>query len=530
MSLKRKQKKTKILGLVIVSLLLIVLVLGILFGAGILQLKKGTFEVSFENNGHGDKIESISGIRTLHELPVLEEEGWKFEGWYLDKDLTEKVQSDFQLQKDIILYAKWTKLTNDTICIVSFNSLGGSVVNSKSIEQGKKLIKPIDPVLKDKVFAGWYKDENCSELWDFDVDVVTEDITLYAKWKDIEDSVIEEGEVSIHFLELGNYYAGDSVYIKAGEVDILIDAGSRASSSTTIHNYIKEYCTDRKLEYVIATHAHQDHIAGFVGTSSNPGIFDLYECDVIIDYALKNTTSSVSKNYETARDKEVALGAKHYTAKDCIEGNKGASNIYQITDEISLEILNQKYYYEKTSDENDYSVCVMLHYGDNRFLFTGDLEESGEKSLVQLNSLSHCKVFKGGHHGSRTSSNEILLSKITPEVVCVCCCAGSSEYTDNVDNMFPTQEFINRVAKYTERIYVTSLAKYTIATNKEGKEYPKVNGFTSMNGNIIVGLDSFGEVKVSCTNHTILLKDTEWFNSILTLNNVERKMRTWPTR
>ena len=53
MSSKRKQKKTKILGLVIVSLLLIVLVLGILFGAGILQLKKGTFEVSFENNGHG---------------------------------------------------------------------------------------------------------------------------------------------------------------------------------------------------------------------------------------------------------------------------------------------------------------------------------------------------------------------------------------------------------------------------------------------------------------------------------------------
>ena len=238
MSLKRKQKKTKILGLVIVSLLLIVLVLGILFGAGILQLKKGTFEVSFENNGHGEKIESISGIRTLHELPVLEEEGWKFEGWYLDKNLTEKVQSDFQLQKDIILYAKWTKLTNDTICIVSFNSLGGSVVNSKSIEQGKKLIKPIDPVLKDKVFAGWYKDENCSELWDFDVDVVTEDITLYAKWKDIEDSVIEEGEVSIHFLELGNYYAGDSVYIKAGEVDILIDAGSRASSSTTILSLI----------------------------------------------------------------------------------------------------------------------------------------------------------------------------------------------------------------------------------------------------------------------------------------------------
>ena len=83
--------------------------------------------------------------------------------------------------------------TNDTICIVSPILLGGSVVSLKEYRTRKKsLLKPIDPVLKDKLFAGWYKDENCSELWDFDVDVVTEDITLYAKWKDIENSVIEE--------------------------------------------------------------------------------------------------------------------------------------------------------------------------------------------------------------------------------------------------------------------------------------------------------------------------------------------------
>lgn len=182
--------------------------------------------------------------------------------------------------------------------------------------------------------------------------------------------IVTEGELSIHFLELGNYYAGDSVYIKAGDMDILIDAGSRASSSTTIHNYIKKYCTDGKLEYVIATHAHEDHISGFVGTNSIPGIFDLYECEVIIDYAFKNTTSQISKNYEAKRDQEVTLGAKHYTAKDCMEGANGAKSKYTLTESINFEILNQKYYYEKSSDENNYSVCMMLNYGDNHFLFT----------------------------------------------------------------------------------------------------------------------------------------------------------------
>ena len=341
-------------------------------------------------------------------------------------------------------------------------------------------------------------------------------------------SIIVEGEFSIHFLELGIEYAGDSVYIKAGDYDILIDAGSKTSSAKTIIDYVNQYCTDNKLEYVIATHAHEDHIAGFVGNSTVKGIFDTYECEVIIDYALKNTTSKISKEYEAKRDLEVANGAKHYTAADCIKGLNGASKKYVINENISFEILEQEFYYSKSSDENDYSVCLLFNYSNNYFLFTGDLEEAGEESLVELNDLPHCRLFKGGHHGSKTSSSEALLAEITPEVVCVCCCAGSSEYTKNVDNMFPTQDFINRVAKYTDLIYVTTLATYEIAKDSNGNEYPKLNGFESMNGNIVVSLDKDGKVIVNCSNNNTILKDSEWFNSSITLNGVTRKMRTWP--
>ena len=69
--------------------------------------------------------------------------------------------------------------------------------------------------------------------------------------------VYVSGDLSIHFMELGNKYAGDSIYIKAGDTDILIDAGSRESSTETTSAYIDQYCTDGVLEYVIATHADE---------------------------------------------------------------------------------------------------------------------------------------------------------------------------------------------------------------------------------------------------------------------------------
>lgn len=75
---------------------------------------------------------------------------------------------------------------------------------------------------------------------------------------------ISSADLSIHFLELGNKYTGDCTLIKVGDTEVLIDAGSRKDSAGAIADYVGQYCSDNKIEYVIATHAHQDHIAGFV--------------------------------------------------------------------------------------------------------------------------------------------------------------------------------------------------------------------------------------------------------------------------
>ena len=124
---------------------------------------------------------------------------------------------------------------------------------------------------------------------------------------------------------------------------------------------------------------------------------------------------------------------------------------------------------------------------------------------MDWNKKKEVDVLKAAHHGSKTSSSTALLEVIKPEIVCVCCCAGSTEYTTVNDNTFPTQDFINRVSKYTDKIYVTSI--------DSDNEF----GYTSFNGNIIVSLVN-GVVTVNCSNNNTILKDTVWF----------KENRKWP--
>jgi beta-lactamase superfamily II metal-dependent hydrolase len=199
----------------------------------------------------------------------------------------------------------------------------------------------------------------------------------------------------------------------------------------------------------------------------------------------------------------VKNGATHYTALDCWYEVNGAKRSYQLAEGITMNILYQKFYENKASEENNYSVCLLFSEGDNHYLFTGDLEKTGEASLL-TNNLPKCKLYKAGHHGSKTSSTSALMAKIQPEVVCVCCCAGSSEYNAAPENTFPTQTFINNVAPYTKKIYVTSLA----INDSNGK----TTGFTSMNGNIVVS-SMGGVLTVNCSNSNTILKETAWFKA-----------------
>lgn len=367
----------------------------------------------------------------------------------------------------------------------------------------------------------------------------------------------EEGAVAVHFLELGNKYTGDCTYIKVGEdIDILIDCGSKSTSVATVSNYLNQYVTDGLLEYVIVTHGHQDHYAGFATTAKVDSIFDLYECETIITFSTTNqktptayldadapgeenvsklgitsysaTTTSTSTLYANfnreltaelattlTKGKRAGQHPSHLMAHEVVEAYVEGKIVLDAENDITLQILDNYYYKNEAHSENDYSVCTMINQGSKHFIFTGDLEVDGEEYLVNpsrnpifgtsdfTTRAYGVELYKAGHHGSKTSSSMTLLNVIKPRVVCVCCCAGSSEYTSNTANQFPTKIFINNISQFTTQVYVTTLCV----------DYDK-NLFTPFNGNIVVMAKKEDiDVSVYCSNNTTLLKDSEWFKN-----------------
>ena len=107
--------------------------------------------------------------------------GWAFDGWattsggavvYADGD------SYTMGTANVTLYAKWTINTYT----VTFDSQGGSVVSSQTVDHGGKATEPTVPTKAGHTFGGWYKESGCTNVWDFPTDTVTADVTLFAKW------------------------------------------------------------------------------------------------------------------------------------------------------------------------------------------------------------------------------------------------------------------------------------------------------------------------------------------------------------
>lgn len=99
------------------------------------------------------------------------------------------------------------------------------------------------------------------------------------------------------------------------------------------------------------------------------------------------------------------------------------------------------------------------------------------------------------------------MEAITPEYICVCCCAGTSEYTSNKDNQFPTQDFIDRVAPYTDKVYVTTVVDNYVDTGWKSNGTVK-----SMNGDIEFNCNK-GVINLAFSNNSLKLKDTDWFKA-----------------
>ncbi len=286
-----------------------------------------------------------------------------------------------------------------------------------------------------------------------------------------------EEELNVHYIDLG--VSGDSILIDYGNYEILIDAGGNKTAGTNIIvPYLREYVEDNTIELTINTHGHEDHMAGYVGLANKDGVFSAFSYGTIVDPGegyenLKNNNGDLTDlqvQYNEKRDAKIAEGSTYYTIRDIFDNNLER---WTIAPDLTLTFLYQKYYdipYTKTSQNlNDYSICTLLEYQDFKFLFTGDLEKKGEESLVENNELPEIDVYKAGHHGSDTASNDCLVDMIKPKMSIFTADSLGDTYK------FPHPEAIDRLSKYSTTYYASYFNGHIVVNMKKDEKTINVN-------------------------------------------------------
>ena len=282
--------------------------------------------------------------------------------------------------------------------------------------------------------------------------------------------LVQEGttvdDVKITFLELfgtnGNPQIGDSVFIECGDIDILIDAGEKASGSNTVVPFIEEHVSDNILELVIVTHADSDYLGGIVGLSNSYGALEVpgITYQYIVDFGYEGQTQ-LYKDYLEVRNKKIKEGTKYFSIGSIFDSDylEAITRFYLGVDTY-LDLLDYKTYeISEITDDNDRSVSCLLTHNDKKVLLCGDAEKKEEAYLTSLN-IGHVDVFKANHHGSPTSNTNAFLDNITPNYVIIC----SSE--ENKYNL-PKKTIIERFNNYTENVFATFISGNIMITLKD---------------------------------------------------------------
>ena len=110
-------------------------------------------------------------------------QGFALVGWYKEEQCINEWRFDkHTVTQDTTLYAKW-----GVPCDVTFNSVGGTTVDSQIVGEEGRITEPQEPTKSGYVLLGWFTEAACTNRWDFFVNTVTEDMTLYALWGEMLD-------------------------------------------------------------------------------------------------------------------------------------------------------------------------------------------------------------------------------------------------------------------------------------------------------------------------------------------------------
>ena len=233
---------------------------------------------------------------------------------------------------------------------------------------------------------------------------------------------LEDG-FSILFLDVGQ---ADAMLLTCGSHHMLVDGGNVADSSLVASVLLQREIDT--LDYVVCTHAHEDHVGGL------PGALSVAQAETILAPVATADNTPFTDFVRIAAEQGVAITVPQ------------PDTTYALG-EAQFQILGPRQDYD---DTNNTSLVLLVTYGDTRFLLTGDMERDAEQDLLDAGCDLTADLLKVGHHGSDSSTSYAFLNAVMPQ------CAVIQVGADN-DYGHPREEVLSRLRDAGTTVYRTDL-------------------------------------------------------------------------
>jgi len=238
-------------------------------------------------------------------------------------------------------------------------------------------------------------------------------------------------DLVIHFIDVGQ---GDASFIELPDgQNILIDTGGPAAGPRLVE-YLRSLHI-KKINHLILTHPHDDHIGGIFSLLSE------FEIDKLYDNGFSNFSSNIYFDYVTA----VRRNLSKYTILQA-----GESLTFQDT---RIDVFNPML--PPTGNLNNDSIVLRLIYNDIRVLFAGDVSAPGEFRLLKVSTDLKSQILKAGHHGENDALSEKFLEAVRPEAALI---------SVSMINRYarPHQSVIDRLSQRNIKILRTDLHGHVV--------------------------------------------------------------------
>ena len=263
-----------------------------------------------------------------------------------------------------------------------------------------------------------------------------------------------EGTLVITMIECGQ---ADSFLLQQDGKVALIDCGTRSTGDDVV-SYLKEQGITR-IDYLIGTHPHDDHMGGMHTVLTN------FEIGAVIIPKVKNGEVTANWYLKLVRELKKDKYVVEYAQKD---------SMYLLGDAMMTIIGPLS---EPKDNINNYSTVMMVTFGEIDILFTGDAEVEVEEELLKSGVDLDAEILKVGHHGSDTSSSEEFLDAVSPEYALISCKIGNK-----YDH--PTESTMNKLEERDIEVYRTDESGTVVVTIEDDK----VN-FSCEPGNYLSGVE-----------------------------------------